>query len=292
MTRWYAEEPYHGSRLQLRIDALLHEDRTEHQHLIVFENEAFGRVLALDGIVQTTERDEFIYHEMFAHVPVLAHGAVRRVLIIGGGDGGSLEEVLKHRTVEQVTMVELDPDVIDLSRKYLPSISGEAFDDPRTELIIGDGLAFVAGRDRRFDLIIVDSTDPVGPGKVLFTEDFYRDCKACLEPGGILVTQNSIPFLAAEVIGEPIAALRRQFADATCYLVAVPSYFGGVMAFGWASDDPAHRRTPIDTLARRHAEAGIETRHYSPTVHQAAFALPGHVARLIDQDQNPPTHSG
>ncbi len=281
MSRWYAEEPYHGSRLQLRIDALLHEDRTEHQHLIVFENEAFGRVLALDGIVQTTERDEFIYHEMFVHVPVLAHGAVRRVLIIGGGDGGSLEEVLKHRSVEQVTMVELDPDVIDISRTYLPSIGGAAFDDPRTELIIGDGLAFVAKRERRFDLIIVDSTDPVGPGKVLFTEDFYRDCKACLEPGGILVTQNSIPFLAAEVIGEPIAALRRQFADATCYLAAVPSYFGGVMAFGWASDEPALRNVPVEELERRLAAAGVATDYYTPDVHKAAFALPPHVSRLM-----------
>ena len=278
MTRWYEEEPYLGSRLQLRVDKLLHEDRTEHQHLIVFENEAFGRVLALDGIVQTTERDEFIYHEMFVHVPVLAHGAVRRVLIIGGGDGGSLEETLKHRSTEQVTMVELDPDVIALSRRFLPSIGGDAFDDPRTDLMIGDGLAFVARQEHRFDLIIVDSTDPVGPGRVLFTEDFYRDCKACLEPGGILVTQNSIPFLQPEVIGEPIAALGRLFADATCYLAAVPSYFGGDMAFGWASNDPALRQVPLDELRRRFEAAGIATAYYSPEVHQAAFALPPHIA--------------
>ncbi len=281
MSRWYAEEPYRGSRLQLRIDALLHEDRTEHQHLIVFENEAFGRVLALDGIVQTTERDEFIYHEMFVHVPVLAHGAVRRVLIIGGGDGGSLEETLKHRGIEQATMVELDPGVVELSRRLLPSIGGGAFDDPRTELIFGDGLDFVARRERRFDVIIVDSTDPVGPSTVLYTEAFYRDCKACLEPGGILVTQNSIPFLQPEVIGEPIAALTRQFADATCYLAAVPSYFGGVMAFGWASDDPASRAVPVEELEKRYREAGLATDYYTPEVHKAAFALPHHVARLI-----------
>ena len=281
MTRWYAEEPYLGSRLQLRIDNLLHEDDTGHQHLIVFENEAFGRVLALDGIVQTTERDEFIYHEMFVHVPVLAHGSVRRVLIIGGGDGGSLEEVLKHRSIEHVTMVELDPQVIELSRRFLPSIGGDAFDDPRTDLVIGDGLAYVAEGKARFDLIIVDSTDPIGPGKVLFTEGFYRDCKACLEPGGILVTQNSIPFLQPEVIGEPIAALKRQFADATCYLAAVPSYFGGVMAFGWASDDPGLRQVPVDELDRRFRNAGIATDYYTPQVHQAAFALPPHIARLI-----------
>ena len=281
MTRWYAEEPYLGSRLQLRIDKLLHEDDTGHQHLIVFENEAFGRVLALDGIVQTTERDEFIYHEMFVHVPVLAHGAVRKVLIIGGGDGGSLEEVLKHRTIEHVTMVELDPQVIELSRRFLPSIGGEAFDDPRTDLVIGDGLAYVAEGKARFDLIIVDSTDPVGPGMVLFTEDFYRDCKACLEPGGILVTQNSVPFLQPEVIGEPIAALKRQFADATCYLAAVPSYFGGVMAFGWACDDPDLRAVPVDVLDRRFGDAGLATDYYTPEVHLSAFALPPHIARSM-----------
>ena len=281
MTRWYDEEPYLGSRLQLRIDKLLHEDRTAHQHLVVFENEAFGRVLALDGIVQTTERDEFVYHEMLVHVPLLAHGAVRQVLIIGGGDGGSLEETLKHRDVERVTMVELDPVVIELSRRFLPSIGGDAFDDRRTELVIGDGLEFVAESRGRFDLIIVDSTDPVGPGKVLFTEAFYRNCRACLEPGGILVTQNSVPFLQPEAVGEPIPVLKRLFADATCYLAAVPSYFGGVMAFGWASDDPELRAVPVEELERRHRAAGIATDFYSPDVHQAAFALPPHVARLI-----------
>ena len=281
MTRWYDEEPYLGSRLQLRIDRLLHEDRTEHQHLVVFENEAFGRVLALDGIVQTTERDEFIYHEMLVHVPLLAHGAVRRVLIIGGGDGGSLEETLKHRDVERVTMVELDPVVIELSRRFLPAIGGDAFDDPRTELVIGNGLDFVAEGRGRFDLIIVDSTDPVGPGKVLFTEAFYRNCRACLEPGGILVTQNSVPFLQPEAVGEPIPVLKRLFADATCYLAAVPSYFGGVMAFGWASDDPELRAVPVEELERRRQAADIATDFYSPDVHHAAFALPPHVARLI-----------
>lgn len=281
MIRWYDEEPYLGSRLQLRIDTLLFEDRTEHQHLIVFENEGFGRVLALDGIVQTTERDEFIYHEMFVHVPVLAHGNVRQVLIIGGGDGGSLEETLKHRDIQRVTMVELDAGVVELSRQYLPSIGGAAFDDPRTDLVIGDGLQFVAEGKGRYDLIIIDSTDPVGPGKVLFTEEFYRNCRACLAPGGILVTQNGIPFLQPEVIGEPIPVLKRLFADATCYLASVPSYFGGVMAFGWASDDPGLRQVPAEDLDRRYRDAGIVTDYYTPEVHRAAFALPGHVARLI-----------
>ena len=292
MTRWFDEEPYLGARLQLRIDKILHEDRTEHQHLIVFENEAFGRVLALDAIVQTTESDEFIYHEMFVHVPILAHGAVRQVLIIGGGDGGSLKQTLSHRGVESVTMVEIDASVVDLCRRLLPKIGRDAFDDPRTDLIIGDGLRYVAECRRRFDVIIVDSTDPVGPGKALFTEPFYRDCKACLNPGGILVTQNSIPFLQPEVIGEPIAALKRLFADATCYLAAVPSYFGGVMAFGWASDDAKVRQVPIDVLERRFAAAGIGAEYYSPEVHQAAFALPHHIARLIDEDRNSPSRPG
>ena len=145
--------------------------------------------------MQTTERDEFIYHEMISHVAIMAHGAAQDVLIIGGGDGGTLEEVLKHQSVVRATMVELDPGVVELARTYLPGVSRGAFDDPRTELIFGDGVRFVAEADRQFDVIIVNSTDPVGPGEVLFTEAFYADCRARLRPGGILVAQSGNPFM-------------------------------------------------------------------------------------------------
>ncbi len=264
--------------MRLEVDSILFESATEHQHLVVFENPSFGRVMMLDDIVQTTERDEFIYHEMLAHVPILAHGRVRRVLIIGGGDGGMLEEVLKHRTVETVTMVEIDSTVIDIARQHLPSICREAFDDPRTDLVIADGVKFVAEAGDPYDVIIVDSTDPVGPGQVLFTSEFYAGCKSRLTPGGILVTQNGVPFLQIGELRSTMSRLRPLFSDVACYLASVPTYMGGPMAFGWATDDNNLRRIPLETLADRFTGAGIETRYYTPAVHKGAFALPGYVA--------------
>jgi spermidine synthase len=228
--------------------------------------------LVLDGIVQTSEADEFIYHEMIAHVPLVAHGRARSVLIIGGGDGGTLEEVLKHRAVEQVTMVELDPGVVEIARAHLPSLSNGAFDDPRAELVFADGVRFVAETERRFDVIIIDSTDPLGPGEVLFTERFYGDCRRCLRPGGILVAQSGCPFSERQRLHDCRGRLVRVFRDATFYLSAVPSYYGGPFAFAWASDDPAARSQSAAQLAKRAVPPGL--RCYSPAVHQAAFVLP------------------
>ncbi|MHA1599361.1 MAG: polyamine aminopropyltransferase [Alphaproteobacteria bacterium] len=282
MTGWVEETLHPGVRLRLKAERILYDSRTDLQRIVLFENPEFGRVMTLDDVVQTTERDEFIYHEMLTHVPILAHGAVRRVLIIGGGDGGMLEEALKHRSIERVTMVEIDRGVVDLSREYLPSICGEAFDDPRTDLVIADGVDYVGRCEHRFDVIIIDSTDPIGPAEVLFSDHFYRRCKKCLAPGGIMVTQNGVPFLQGSELTGTLRLLRQLFADATCYLATVPTYMGGPMAFGWASDNPALRKTPQDVLSQRLAEAGIEARYYTPAVHCGAFALPGYIADLID----------
>jgi spermidine synthase len=282
MMEWMEETLYENFRFKLKVDRVLYETRTGHHHLVILENPSFGRALYLDGVLQTTERDEFIYHEMLTHPPILAHGRVRSVLIVGGGDGGMLEEALKHRTVERVTIVEIDPGVVELSKTYLRSVCGDAFEDPRLELVIADGAAFVAGCDRQsYDLIVVDSTDPIGPGEVLFTEEFYRGCKEALAPGGVLVTQNGVPFVQGEELRSSVAILRRHFADAGCYLATVPTYVGGPMAFGWASDDPRHRGIPTDVLRARFEEAGIGTRYYTPDLHHAAFALPRYVADLI-----------
>ncbi len=281
MTRWYEESLHEGLRFKLEATEVLYDSQTEHQRVVIFENPVLGRVMTLDDIVQTTERDEFIYHEMLAHVPILAHGAARQVLIIGGGDGGMLEEVLKHAAIERATMVEIDQSVVDLAKQHLRPICGAAFDDPRMELVIADGVDFVARAKSRYDVIIIDSTDPVGPGEVLFREDFYKDCRRCLAPGGILVTQNGVPFLQGAELTGTLASFHRHFADATCYLATVPSYFGGPMAFGWASDDPAPRRVALDTLQTRFAAAAIETGYYTPEVHVGAFALPPYIAKLI-----------
>ncbi len=281
MNRWYEEVLHPGLSFKLEAGEVLYDSETEHQRVVIFENPVLGLVMTLDDIVQTTQGDEFIYHEMLAHVPILAHGAARRVLIIGGGDGGMLEEVLKHAAIERATLVEIDASVVELAKQHLRPICGAAFEDPRSDLVIADGVAFVARTKSRYDVIIVDSTDPVGPGEVLFQEDFYKNCRRCLTPGGILVTQNGVPFLQGPELTRSLVSFRRLFADATCYLATVPTYFGGPMAFGWASDDPAPRRIALDLLQDRFAAAAIETSYYTPEVHLAAFALPPYIAKLI-----------
>ena len=281
MSDWFEETLHPDWHSRLKIERVLYDSDTGHQRLTLFENGSFGRVLTLDGVVQTTERDEFVYHEMLAHVPILAHGAVRRVLVVGGGDGGMLREVLKHRGVESATLVEIDEGVIAFSRQYLPRICGDAFDDPRTEAVIADGADFVTGTEQRFDVVIVDSTDPIGPGEALFTERFYEGCKRCLAEGGVLVTQNGVPFVQAEELSRSVAMWRPLFADAGCYLAAVPLYVGGFMALGWATDDTRLRAVPVETLERRFAEAAIATDYYTPAVHKAAFALPPYIERLM-----------
>ena len=280
MTRWIEETDSDDFRFRLLAERVLYESETDHQHLVLFENPTFGRVLMLDGIVQTTEKDEFVYHEMMAHPPILAHGAVRRVLIVGGGDGGTLEEVLKHHAVGNVTMVEIDASVVDFSKQYLGAICGQAFEDPRLELSIADGFEYVANCDARYDVIIVDSTDPVGPGKVLFSEEFYGRCHGALAEGGVLVAQLSLPYIFDTVLRDAMARLRPIFRDATCYLACVPSYIGGETAFAWASNDRAPRTVPLESLRQRFDAAALETRYYTPEVHQAAFALPAYIARM------------
>lgn len=277
---WFEETLHDDFRQRLRVSRVLYQDKTDHQDLIVFENPSLGRVLALDGVVQTTEADEHIYHEMLVHVPILAHGGVESVLIVGGGDGGSLREALKHERVAP-TMVEIDPGVIELCREHLPSLSDGAFENPRAELVIADGAKFVAESDRRFDVIVIDSTDPIGPGEVLFGEAFYAGCKRCLNPGGILVTQNGVPFVQPEEIVDSHRRLSRLFADVAFYLAPVPTYNGGFMAFGWASDDPAPRRAGRETVAARYEASGIETRYYNPDIHAGAFALPNDIRALF-----------
>lgn len=278
---WFTETLHPWIAQRLRVDRVLFRDKTEHQDLIIFENERFGRVLTLDGVVQTTEGDEFVYHEMMAHVPIMAHGQARRVLIIGGGDGGMAREVLKHKAVERLVMVEIDRGVVDMSREHLPSLSAGAFDDPRLDLVIADGAKFVAETEQRFDVIIVDSTDPIGPGEVLFTAEFYAGCKRCLTPGGIMVTQNGVPALQGWEVTNSYRRLGQSFADVGFYVAAIPTYQGGFMAMGWASDDAAKRRHDAATIEARFAPLGIATRYYAPAIHQACFALPRFMADLL-----------
>ncbi|ABR84360.1 MULTISPECIES: polyamine aminopropyltransferase [Pseudomonas aeruginosa group] len=282
----YQETLYQGYGQRFSIDNMLHEVRTEHQHLVIFENARMGRVMALDGVIQTTEADEFIYHEMLTHVPILAHGAARRVLIIGGGDGGMLREVAKHKSVERITMVEIDGTVVDMCKEFLPNHSQGAFDDPRLNLVIDDGMRFVATTEERFDVIISDSTDPIGPGEVLFSENFYQACRRCLNEGGILVTQNGTPFMQLDEVRTTAGRTNGLFVDWHFYQAAVPTYIGGAMTFAWGSTREGLRHLPLATLRQRFRDSGIATRYYNADIHQGAFALPQYVLQAIGKQDN------
>jgi spermidine synthase len=281
VTEWFNETLYQEVAQRFAIARIIFRERTEHQDLVIFENPVMGRILALDGVIQTTEGDEFIYHEMLTHVPILAHGAVKRVLIVGGGDGGMAREALKHPQVERVTMVEIDRGVVDLCIAHLPSIGAATFKNPRLDLVIADGAAFVKTCADRFDVVIIDSTDPQGPGAVLFTREFYADCKRCLAPGGILVTQNGVPFFQPDELRNTAERLKSLFADTAFYVAAVPTYYGGFMAFGWGSDSTAPRRVAADAVARRYKAAGFDTRYYTPELHVGCFALPRFMQKLM-----------
>ena len=283
--RWLTETLYDDVRLSIRVDRVVLEEGTGHQRLVVADSARFGRMFSLDGVTQLTMADEHVYHEMLAHVPILAHGAATRIGIIGGGDGGLVEEVLKHPGIEHVTIAELDAGVIDFARTYLPDLGGGAWDDPRVDIVLGDGARFVAETDRRFDVLVVDSTDPIGPGAALFTPAFYAGCRRVLRPGGVVVTQNGVPFFQPDELSGSLRALGERFADATCYLGVVPTYIGGFMAFGWATDDRGLRSVPLDVLTARYEAAGLaeRTRYYTPEVHRAAFALPRFIRDLVER---------
>jgi spermidine synthase len=277
---WFTETLWPSWAQKIKVKEVLYHDKTEHQDLIVFESEAWGRVLALDGVVQTTTGDEFVYHEMLVHTPILAHGKVEDVLIIGGGDGGCLREAVKHPGVRRVTQVEIDAGVIEFCKKYLPSLSDGAFAHAKARVVIADGAKYAAETQDRYDVIIVDSTDPQGPGAVLFTEPFYRDCRRMLKPGGIMVTQCGNPSIHPDELEFTQGRQRAAgFADVTYYFAAVPTYIGGSMALGWASDEPALRQVGADELERRGVPA--ELRYYTPEIHKAAFAHPAWMKRRV-----------
>ncbi|WP_319558095.1 polyamine aminopropyltransferase [Thiomicrorhabdus sp.] len=263
------------------MDEVLFEVNTGHQHLVIFKNGQWGTVMALDGVIQTTEKDEFVYHEMMVHVPMLAHGEARKVLIIGGGDGGILREVLKHEQVESVTQVEIDQQVIDMCVQYLPNHSAGAYDSPKANIVIADGVDFVNECTEKFDVIISDSTDPMGPGEVLFTSRFYQGIKNCLNEGGVFVAQNGVSFMQTDEVTTTYKRLSPLFTQASFYSGAVPTYVGGIMTFAWATDNLALQEVSLETLQQRFKQTGIKTRFYNPEVHKGAFALPQYVQDAI-----------
>jgi spermidine synthase len=278
---WINETLYPNWGQRFLVKRELARVQSAYQDIVVFESFSHGRVMVLDGVIQITEADEFVYQEMLAHVPLLAHGAARSVLIIGAGDGGVLRRVLQHSTVKRAVMAEIDGEVIRLAREFLPAIGGDAWNDPRAAVIVGDGIDYVKRTpDAAFDVIIVDSTDPIGVGEVLFTDAFYANCARILTARGLVVNQCGVPFMQSDELRETSVRRGKFFPHVTAYVAAVPTYVGGLMTLGWAAKDTTLTRIGVDEIRERARAAGIlgSTRYWTPEIHVGAFNLPPYIA--------------
>ncbi len=281
---WLDETLYPDWGQRFRVVRELARVRSEFQDIVIFDSASHGRVMVLDGCVQITERDEFVYQEMLAHVPLLAHGSARDVLIVGAGDGGVLRRVLLHPNVARAVMVEIDGEVMRLAREHLPAIGGDAWDSPRADIVTGDGIAYVReAAAASFDVVIVDSTDPAGVGEVLFSDAFYADVARVLRPGGLVVCQCGVPFMQPDELRETSKRRARHFPYVGAYVVAVPTYVGGLMTLGFAAKRPGLDRVDAATLRERAREAGVldRTQYWTPELHAASFHLPPYIARLL-----------
>jgi spermidine synthase len=281
---WINETLYPDWGQRFLVKRELARVKSEFQDIVIFESFSHGRVMVLDGAIQITEADEFVYQEMLTHVPLLAHGAAETVLIIGAGDGGVLKRVLQHRNVKRAVMVEIDGEVIRLSKEFLPGIAGEAWNDPRAEVIVGDGIDYVRrAADGSFDAIIVDSTDPIGVGEVLFTDEFYANCARILTPRGLVVNQCGVPAMQADELRETSLRRAKFFPHVTAYVAAVPTYVGGLMTLGWSAKDASLVSVPTDEIRRRAEAAGIlgGTKYWTPEIHTGAFNLPPYISEPL-----------
>lgn len=273
---WLTEHHGPGTAIAMKVRRVLFSAKSAFQEVALVETEDFGRALLLDGVIQTTEQDEFVYHEMLTHVPMCAHPAPRNVLVIGGGDGGCAREALRHRTVERVTLVEIDAMVVDCCREFLPGIAG-GLDDPRVEVRIEDGVEFIARHRGAFDVIIVDSTDPVAMASPLTQASFFRAAKRALAPGGLYAAQTQGPIFEGRRMRRICKRVRRAFPAASFYLANVPTYPGGIWSFALA---PKSGKAGA-CLQPRALDPDEKTHYYSPAIHRAAFAHPPYVAELL-----------
>ena len=287
--REFAEPSRHGWRQAVEVRATLVDIQSLFQRIQVFETVPFGRMLVLDDAAQTAETEEYVYHEMLAHVPLLSHPDPRRVLIIGGGDGGALRRVLEH-PVALARQVEIDGEVVRVSRELLPSVSAGAYDDPRADAVIGDGVAHLRETRETYDVLLVDSTDPVGPAAELFGEAFYRDARRALAGTGLLVTQSGSPLVMLDELKAARALLQRVFPIVRTYICGIPAYPGVMWSFTAASESIDPARIDFAAARARLRALGVPTGWYTPEVHAAAFALPNFLraALEMDDDRDPP----
>lgn len=280
MDVWFTELQCSGLKITCKVLQMLHRELSPYQEIVVLDTEVFGRMLVLDGAIQATIADEFVYHEMLAHVPLCSHPEPRDVLIIGGGDGGCAREVLRHQGIKSVTQVEIDQRVVEVSRHFLPELAA-SFDDPRMSVRFEDGIAFVKEREACFDVILVDAPDPVGMAAGLFSGDFYSSIHRALRPDGIFAAQMESPFFNKDLISRVYGSVHGIFPVTRLYLANIPTYPSGLWSFmlGSKQYDPA--LGPADT-AETVANQGL--RYFSPEVQRAAFVLPPFVQALLKQE--------
>lgn len=280
---WYSEYHTPDVRFSIRVSAQVHQEQSEYQRISVYDSPEFGRILTLDSVLMLTERDEFIYHEMITHVPMAVHPGIKTVLVIGAGDGGVARELSKYRTIESIDVVEIDRRVVEVCREYLPQTAC-GFDDPRVKLRFEDGLKFVRHTQNRYDLIIVDSTDPSGPGEVLFTTEFYGGCMDALTENGVLVNQHESPFYGEDARAMQSAHKRivSVFPLGKVYQAHIPTYPSGHWLFGFASKG-LHPTRDLDDAAWNALH--IATRYYNTNLHRGAFALPNYVEEKLKRDE-------
>ncbi len=267
---WIEErfEDFYGIRF--RVDRTLFSGQSDFQKVDIVETRGHGKMLLNDGLVMITERDEFIYHDMIVHVPMFSHPNPKSVLVIGGGDGGSAREVLRHSSVESCVMVEIDPVVVEGCRKHIPQTSA-CFSNPKLELLIEDGVKYVKETDKKFDVIIVDSTDPIGPAQPLFGPEFYQDINKCLNDNGIVVSQAESPFYAAPMQEKLMSIVSEIFPIARAYNYHNLTYPGGLWTFSYGSKG-VHPLKDLDETKSK--KSGLEFGYYNNEIHKAAFALP------------------
>lgn len=280
MDLWFSEFHTPSVKLSIKVDKQLYSEKSEFQQIDVFESEEFGRFLTLDGYMMLTEKDEFIYHEMIVHVPMAVNPKIKSVLVIGAGDGGVLRELTRYKTVESIDLVEIDEQVVEVCKKYLPKTAC-GFDDSRVNVYFQDGLKFVRRCENTYDLIIVDSTDPFGPGEGLFTKEFYGNCCNALTETGIMVNQCESPFYSEDKIAMQRAHKRivESFPISKVYQAHIPSYPSGHWLFGFASKK-YHPVRDFDPEAWEKLD--IATRYYNTRLHMGAFALPNYVQELLE----------
>ena len=278
MELWFTEEHSPCARMSIKVDKQLHSEQSEYQRIDIFESPEFGRFLTLDGYMMLTEKDEFIYHEMITHVAMASNPDIKKVLVIGAGDGGTVRELVRYKTVEHIDMAEIDERVVAVCREYIPQ-TASSLDDERVHIHFEDGLKYVRLKEDFYDLIIVDSTDPFGPGEGLFTSEFYGNCCKALTENGILVNQHESPYYSedAKAMQRAHRRIREFFPICGVYQAHIPTYPSGHWLFGFASKTI----DPLKADADRWNALGIKTRYYNTDLHKGCFAIPNYVRELL-----------